>query len=258
MKLSDTILDDELFREITHFFVEKSSESEEGDNPEFIKFYKLSLDKVSKESVETIIQMSGSPIERIFLGSLLLGSIKWFPYGIVIHQTYKDTNSELTEFRDYLDKFFEFIEWYKMKFGSFSAIDEYLNEQVKSKKMDKAERDFINRLMFRYVYLSLKDSWHMTLQPKFPDIIINGRSIRPDLLLWMPSDTTRKYIVECDGYEFHSNKDTFISDRARDRETQRLGYSTLRFSGSEIVKNVSGVATEVLHMLESDAEVSEL
>lgn len=258
MKLSDTILDDELFRQITHFFVEKVSEEEEGDDPEFIKFYKLGLDTVSKESVEAIIQLSGSPIERIFLGSLLLGSIKWFPYGIVIHQTYKDTNSELAEFRDYLNKFFEFTDWYKKKFGSFSTIDEYLDEQVKSKKMDDSERVQINRLMVRYVYLSLKDSWHMTLQPKFPDIIINGSSIRPDILLWVPSDSTRKYIVECDGYEFHSNKDTFISDRTRDRVTQRFGYSTLRFSGSEIVRNASEVATEVLSILEPDVEVSEL
>jgi hypothetical protein len=129
-----------------------------------------------------------------------------------------------------------------------------LDKQVVSGTMEQAEREFIHRLLFRYLYLSLRDSWHMTLQPKFPDIVVNGKPIRPDILLWVPGDPNSKILIECDGYEYHSKKDAFTSDRARDRITKTLGYTTLRFSGSEIHRNVSGVSTEVLNILEPDAD----
>ncbi len=258
LDLRSTIQNDELFRELARFFVNKASEPEMGDDPDFLKFYRIALGAVTDESVETIIRLSESPIERIFLGSLLLGSIKWFPYGIVVHDIYKDTNYEIAEFRSYLKNFFEFIEWYKTQYGSYHGLDAYLNKQVASGAMESAEREFIHRLVFRYVYMSLLNSWHMTLQPKFPDIVVNGKSIRPDILLWIPGNPNRKILVECDGYEFHSNKHAFTVDRARDRVTQGLGFTTLRFSGSEIHRNVSGVSTEVLNYLKPDADAHEL
>lgn len=258
MNLGETIKDDEQFRLLASFFVSKASEPEEGYDPQFLEFYESALGAVVDESVETIIRMSGSPIERMFLGSLLLGSIKWFPYGIVVHQTQKHTHEELAEFREYLNNFFKFLEWYKNKNGSFIGLDDYLDTQVVSGKMESQEREYINRLIFRYQYLSLRDNWHMTLQPKFPDIIVKGKSIRPDILLWVPSDPSKKIIVECDGYQFHSEKNAFISDRARDRITSQIGYTTLRFSGTEIYRDTSGVATELLNYLEPDIDINEI
>lgn len=258
MNLSETIQDDEQFRQLAGFFVARASEPELGDDPEFLEFYELALGAVTNESVDVIIRLSESPIERIFLGSLLLGSIKWFPYGIVVHQTREDTHSEIAEFRSYLKHFLEFLEWYKGTFGSYGGMDEYLDRQVASEAMEQAERDVISRLVFRYLYLSLQDSWHMTLQPKFPDMIIDGKSIRPDLLLWVPGDPTRRILIECDGYKYHSNKAAFTADRARDRLTQGFGYTTLRFSGSEICRSPSGISTEVLNILEPDTEAREL
>jgi len=123
MNIGETIKDDELFRKLAKYFVSKSSEPEEGDDPDFIKFYESALDVVTTESVEAIIHLSESPIERMFLGSLLLGSIKWFPYGMVVHQFYKDTRAELYSFLNYLSKFFEFLEWYENKHGSYAGID---------------------------------------------------------------------------------------------------------------------------------------
>lgn len=259
MNLGETIKDDEQFRLLADFFVSKASEpDEEVDDPKFLEFYELALGAVTEESVEVIIRMSGSPIERMFLGSLLLGSIKWFPYGIVVHQTQKDTQAELAEFRGYLDKFFEFLGWYENKYGSYSNLDNYLDAQVSAGKMDSTEREFIHRLVFRYLYLALKDSWHMTLQPKFPDIKVGSKSIRPDILLWVPSNPSKKIIVECDGYQYHSEKKVFIADRARDRITSNMGYTTLRFSGTEIYRDISGVATELLNYLEPDVMISEI
>lgn len=257
MNIGEAIKDDDQFRLLTSFFVSKLAAPEEGDDPEFLKFYESALQVVSKESVEAIISLSASPIERMFLGSLLLGSLKWFPYGIVVHQTYDNTHEELAKFRDYLSSFFSFLEWYGREYGSHRGIDTYLEDQLTLGKMDRSELRYINRLLFRYLYLSLKDSWHMTLQPKFPDILVGGASIRPDILLWTPADPNKKIIVECDGYQFHGEKSIFIADRVRDRKTASLGYTTLRFSGTEIYRNISGVATELLNYLEPDLEIQE-
>ena len=56
-----------------------------------------------------------------------------------------------------------------------------------------------------------------------------GRLYRIDFAL--PS---KKIGIELDGYEFHSDKDTFTRDRQRGRELQRLGWRVIRFSGREV------------------------
>lgn len=42
---------------------------------------------------------------------------------------------------------------------------------------------------------------------------------------------------ECDGYDYHSDKERFTKDRDRDRLMQSIDYKVNRFSGSEINNN---------------------
>ncbi len=53
-------------------------------------------------------------------------------------------------------------------------------------------------------------------------------------IFWIPSNPKIKVIVVCDTFDYHSDKDTFISDRKRDRELQTKWYLVFRFSGSVI------------------------
>jgi len=46
-----------------------------------------------------------------------------------------------------------------------------------------------------------------------------------------------KLVVEIDGYKFHGEKGSFISDRQRDRALVAAGYNVARYSGSEIYKD---------------------
>lgn len=48
---------------------------------------------------------------------------------------------------------------------------------------------------------------------------------------------TWSFIVECDGFEFHSSKEKMRKDYMRQRSLQRLGYSLIRFTGSEIYED---------------------
>jgi hypothetical protein len=65
---------------------------------------------------------------------------------------------------------------------------------------------------------------------------LKGRKARVDAVVYCPAFPER-YVVECDGYEFHSSKEKFEADRKRDRAIQAMGYQTRRYSGSEIKAN---------------------
>jgi very-short-patch-repair endonuclease len=56
--------------------------------------------------------------------------------------------------------------------------------------------------------------------------------------------------VECDGHDFHEKtKSQAAYDKVRDRDIQSLGYYILRFTGSEIWKDPTKCANEVISMI---------
>jgi very-short-patch-repair endonuclease len=60
----------------------------------------------------------------------------------------------------------------------------------------------------------------------------------------------QKLIVECDGHDFHERtKEQATRDKRRDRDLLKLGWRTIRFTGSEIFKDPDACAKEVAEML---------
>lgn len=51
--------------------------------------------------------------------------------------------------------------------------------------------------------------------------------------------------IECDGLEYHANKNTYITDRQRDRILQSKGFYVMRFSSVEIYNNLNGCIEEI-------------
>ena len=49
---------------------------------------------------------------------------------------------------------------------------------------------------------------------------------------------TGKLAIYCDGYEYHYDRESVIKDRTQDRVLQFLGYTVLRYTGSEIVGGI--------------------
>lgn len=54
-----------------------------------------------------------------------------------------------------------------------------------------------------------------------------------------------RLIVELDGHEFHSTKDQLEKDAIRQRYLSRAGYTVIRFTGREIVRNPVACVSEV-------------
>jgi len=55
-----------------------------------------------------------------------------------------------------------------------------------------------------------------------------------------------RLVVEIDGYEYHSSRDDFESDRRRDAMLSALGYRVLRFSHRQVMDRWTEVETAVL------------
>ena len=71
---------------------------------------------------------------------------------------------------------------------------------------------------------------------------------RADFVLEL--DLHRRLVVECDGHDFHDRtKQQAAYDRARDRELLQLGFTTIRFTGSEITHSPERCADEAYRCL---------
>lgn len=86
---------------------------------------------------------------------------------------------------------------------------------------------------------------------RIPSPEVNGRvgRYRPDFL-WR----AERLIVEVDGYAYHSDREAFRSDRARDRSLAGRGFTVLRFSDDELAEQPELVAVTVLARLQSDRD----
>ena len=70
------------------------------------------------------------------------------------------------------------------------------------------------------------------------DFQINGEALKG-----------KKYIVECDGYEYHSSSKQQAKDNQRQRDLENAGYVVIRLSGSEIFNDPIMCVYETLKRL---------
>ncbi|MGJ5093185.1 endonuclease domain-containing protein [Bradyrhizobium oligotrophicum] len=245
-----TLLDDDEFSSIFHFFVRKMKEEEAQDDSasdQFNIFFAEAVTALAAENKLAVQHHVRSPIEKLFLHSFILDSIK-SRHLISVHWSYGDCEIDVARLRQDLTRFRELEAWFE-KERPCKTLDLFLDQELARGKMSKDEREYMNRLVLKYRYLPLADEFHVTLQPKFKTITVDGSSIRPDIFFWIPNRPETKIIVECDGYEFHSSRDRFTNDRKRDRALKSLGYDVLRFSGREIHKDPVAVAAELADYL---------
>lgn len=83
-------------------------------------------------------------------------------------------------------------------------------------------------------------------------LIRTGREqYRVDLLLEIhQGETSLDFAIECDGHEFHEKtREQARRDRARERALQAAGIVVIRFTGSEIWRNPSKCAEEVIRII---------
>jgi very-short-patch-repair endonuclease len=77
------------------------------------------------------------------------------------------------------------------------------------------------------------------------------QDFRIDLALRVPEYRFKWVFIECDGHDFHERtKEQAARDRQKDREIQASGIPVLRFTGSEIHRNLESCAEQVFQFIE--------
>lgn len=111
-------------------------------------------------------------------------------------------------------------------------------DEIKIKETEGIDKDLMDEFLNLFY---MTDFWLM------PNMWLNDK-IRADFVILRAKDK-KIFIIECDSFQYHGNKEGFIKDKKREREIVKLGYPILRFSGSEIVKNSIKVAREIFDFI---------
>lgn len=251
--LRDILQDRDRFVELAEFFIRKAVEQEGEQHPDqgYLQNLEAGLKLLLSEATNIVFSVCESPIEKVFVNSVCLGFIKADPLGLVITPPMQNAPQDMEDFRSYHGKFCEFTTWYRQRNGSLAGIEDYLDGEVAKGKMERDEHQCIGRHLVLYEYLHLFERLHLSLQPSFPDLAIDGKSLRPDMLIWVPGDNGVRIIVECDSFQHHGDKSAFIKDKKRDRLLKSHGYDVLRYSGSEIHKDPIGTGTDLFEFLQN-------
>ena len=65
------------------------------------------------------------------------------------------------------------------------------------------------------------------------------------------TETNWSFVIECDGFEYHSSKEQMSKDYERERALQEKGYTVIRFTGSEINENPEKCVNTTIRIIES-------
>lgn len=138
--------------------------------------------------------------------------------------------------------------WEAYKQRRIQAEVDHLNELFS--KMEELSMTPIERIAFAEIFrwlsdMGLMDTIKLETQKKF------GPYYADFYLSYASGKQKLEIIVECDGHEFHEKTKAQVSrDKKRDRYFTKLGINTLRYSGSDLVKDPSIVISDVEEMLE--------
>lgn len=189
----------------------------------------------SRSLVTTIFEHCESPIERAFVLCVSAVSMAYFgPLGVTIRTpaTIDEVVADHRSLRTWDALLREFC--------AMPDADQLMRAAFLDASIDARDAA---RHYFRDVVMGQQYAVRLVLQPAIPDL-----RIRPDVVIY-DQKVDHLWIVECDGFDYHSDRRRFVSDRSRDRELTRRGFTPMRFGGSEIHRDPYGVALEFVQTL---------
>jgi hypothetical protein len=253
--LTETLEAKEKFIPLLKNFVKRSINEQylNSDDPSSLSyptFYEAFLPGIAERNANNIYEYSHSPIERVFLSSLLLLFIKSGMPCLHITEPAADVEAYMHYYRKNHLSIMQLIESYKEVSGD-RELEHFDEALLEKKRKGVFTEDQVTEIQVHHSIVRHFEwnSYHLIPQAGFPHIKVDGRSIRCDLLIWVPGDESVKIIVECDGFAFHNSKSAFDNDRARDRQLQLYGYRVIRFSGSQINRDPSKISSEIFDLL---------
>lgn len=235
------------------------------------------------DATKRAIAACESPIEKAFVGGLLMGFLFRADNTLLISKAGLNAPVFSESVRRYFNerrKIEDDWEEYKKDYAEdlrnmplqhreehlqqeplLDTLEAYVNSLIFRGRISQNDFD----MMFKHPIVSLGYSgWSafiLSPQAIFPKCGSGGKDARVDIYIWCPAQPEFNMVVECDGYEWHSSREMFTSDRQRDRNFQRKNFNVYRFSGSELFDNMYGVAEEawksaVFHRFDGKKDVN--
>jgi hypothetical protein len=191
--------------------------------PYFLKF----LQTYFSRSVPTIFDNAESPIERYLWSATLMSGV--FSNNFIDFWPPLDTACRLEICENLGSIGFGKLMYSKSPARKHCSFYEYM-----ARCKDGSTEDFErwNAQSFLTFDIGLLFSPVVMLQPS---LRLRGKTIRPDAMAFIPAFPDNCVFIECDGFEFHSSRDAFTSDRKRDRLiSDAFGVEVRRYSGPEV------------------------
>jgi hypothetical protein len=205
------------------------------------------LRMVVTSNIETVFDCAESPIEQLFLGSLVLGFLVVDPPRLNV--TPPPPGDALVAIQDRMAQIEQVRAWDQQCVEGDRLLADFFAWLVEEGDLTQDEARYWKGFHINYFGLGMYESWHATLQAPLPGIVVDGKGIRVDMLLWRPSHPDTRLVIECDGYQFHSSSEMFIRDRKRDRALRAAGFDVLRYSGSEIWSDPLAASADLFRYL---------
>jgi hypothetical protein len=84
----------------------------------------------------------------------------------------------------------------------------------------------------------------ITLEPQYDFISEDGRNYRADF-----ADSVKKIVFELDGHDYHKTKEQRTNDARRERDFQKMGWTVIRFTGTEIYTDCQKCAKDAFRLM---------
>jgi hypothetical protein len=168
-----------------------------------------------EKNIQETIDLCESPIEEKLL------------YNIIEYVLYDSTTTSL----------YEIERWFRLSF-LYEKRNGVITEKITGIRIDYS--GYYEKNLTRYIEI-------------IPQYIINTNrgGYRLDFGVFLKSFESdkllKKFCVECDGYEFHNEREQIMRDNQRDLILLSNDFQTIRFLGKEI-NNISG--EEITNLLE--------
>lgn len=191
---------------------------------------------------ERVIRLSESPIEKMLFNALLFGCSVFDPFALIV----REVEGDALEYVKQAKRVHASIRggWQAAKRrGEHPAIRPEIDRRVAAGEMGEDEAEYWRTQ--EVGALLAGDSFQVIPQATLAGQGPKGRAIRVDALVYVVNRPQMLVAVECDGYEWHGNKESFDKDRRRDRTLKAIGCDVLRFSGAEIFRDPNEAALEL-------------
>ena len=197
-----------------------------------------------ESNINQVFAYAESPIERAFLNSFLFKMSIEDALGVQVYGPVEDLENVVSEY-------YGLVEWLACFFHyrgerELSAAYAELDRWLEAGKMPESTYHWAVHMLGANGMVDFVNAFHVMIQPTMK---LKGRTIRPDLAIWVPADPNIRILVECDGFAFHSDSTAFQRDRTRDRQLMEAGYRVRRYAGAEIYGNPLEMGRDLVDFL---------